>query len=274
MTGGVKSLVKPTLDLGNAVYDLALRSGQNDLAAELGRQALLWKSPDLSVVVTGKAGTGKSSLLDCLLTEPVFADGGYTPTRTHVVVRFAEEREMLLHRADTDEPERVPPVPGIQVPEGHLASVEIGVPDPLLEAGVRLIDTPGIDAYEPARQQITRAAVAVADVLVFVTDASTPLSSPELEFLTTALRTVSGIVVALTRTDTARDWRGTLHADHVLVADVIGEDGAIDIVPVSSRLHTRARAIAAAGRAHVLAHHTAEAIARYVIETTLAGAGP
>lgn len=36
----------------------------------------------------------------------------------------------------------------------------------------------------------------------------------------------------------------------------------------------RLRAIAAAGRAHVLAHHTAEAIARYVIETTLAGAGP
>ncbi len=61
--------------------------------------------------------------------------------------------------------------------------VEVGLPHPLLERGITLIDTPGIGGLNAAHAAATLAFLPVADALVFVSDASAELTGPELEFL-------------------------------------------------------------------------------------------
>ena len=64
--------------------------------------------------------------------------------------------------------------------------VEVGLPNPFLERGIALVDTPGVGGLNAAHAAATLAFLPSADALVFVTDASTELSRPELDFLSAA----------------------------------------------------------------------------------------
>lgn len=242
-----KSLVKPVLELGNSVYQLAVKSGRDDLASDLGRQAELWKIPDVTIVIVGNAGAGKTALVDGILAEPVLAEGDPPPTRSHVTVRHAEQPEILVYRVGSETPERIAPVAGLRIPEQNVSSVEVCVPDPLLQTGLRLIDTPGLDHYEPALREVTRSALSLADAIVFATDASTPLSEPEVELIRTCTERVSGLVVALTRIDVSRDWRTTLEIDRALLEEAAVPTDHVSFLAVSARLAEKAREAAAAG---------------------------
>ncbi len=64
--------------------------------------------------------------------------------------------------------------------------VEVGLPNPFLERGITLVDTPGVGGLNAAHAAATLAFLPSADALIFVTDASAELSRPELDFLASA----------------------------------------------------------------------------------------
>src|SRR5205814_4656699 len=77
--------------------------------------------------------------------------------------------------ADADDPDGA-----LQSFRPEVAAVDIGLPWLLLQSGLQVIDSPGLnDASERAER--TRAALAGADLLIYVLSATEPLSADELE---------------------------------------------------------------------------------------------
>ena len=91
--------------------------------------------------------------------------------------------------------------------------VEVGLPNPFLERGIALVDTPGVGGLNAAHAAATLAFLPSADALVFVTDASTELSAPELDFLASAMRAGPPILIAVTKVDIYPEWRRIVAID-------------------------------------------------------------
>ena len=85
--------------------------------------------------------------------------------------------------------------------------VEVGLPNPFLERGIALVDTPGVGGLNAAHAAATLAFLPSADALVFVTDASTELSRPELEFLPAPGRPARRSSSRSPRSTSTRQWR-------------------------------------------------------------------
>ena len=86
-------------------------------------------------------------------------------------------------------------------------------PNPFLERGIALVDTPGVGGLNAAHAAATLAFLPSADALVFVTDASTELSAPELAFLASAMRAGPPILIAVTKVDIYPEWRRIVAID-------------------------------------------------------------
>ena len=184
------------------------------------------------MVVVGETRRGKSSFVDALVGRPVAGAG--TPTARHVVVRHAREPVAFAHRREHDpEPIEVAEVArwsGVSAPADDVVGVEVGVDHPLLARGLILVDTPGVGGLEAAHREVTLAAVARADALVFVLEADAPVSRTELAFLDEAAERVSHIVVVLAKVDATVGWEAVLAEDCAL----LGRHATAGILPISS----------------------------------------
>jgi hypothetical protein len=108
-------------------------------------------------------------------------------------------------------------------------------PAPLLQY-LTLVDTPGAGGLDPAHAEVALDAVARATALLFVADASAPLSAPELAFLTLASERVDAVVFALTKTDAYPGWRRILDDDRALLRAHAPRFAGAPWYPVSARL--------------------------------------
>ena len=76
------------------------------------------------------------------------------------------------------------------------------------------MDTPGISGgLASTHAGVALRALAVADVLVFVTDAGAELGAAEIEFLTQAAALCPVVLGAVTRVDLYPQWRRIVAAD-------------------------------------------------------------
>ena len=91
--------------------------------------------------------------------------------------------------------------------------VEVGLPNPFLDSGLTLVDTPGVGGLNAGHAAATLAFLPSADALVFVTDASAELSGPELEFLASARGAGPPVLVAVTKIDMYPEWRRIVDID-------------------------------------------------------------
>ncbi len=157
--------LSPALEAeAQAVRDL-LAGGLAELAG-LGldpaplRQALLDLEGPFLLVVAGEFNSGKSSLLNALLGEPVLKEG-VTPTT---------DRIQLLAYGE----------PGVE-PEGEDLAI-VRRPLPLLKT-LRFVDTPGTNAVIARHQLLTERFLPRADLILFVTSADRPFTESERRFL-------------------------------------------------------------------------------------------
>lgn len=227
--------------------------GRPDLARELGlvRERLL--DPAFTVLVIGEFKQGKSSLINALLGTPVCPVDDDVATATPTFLRWSDQWTAAVYAnpASTADGEGAVdvaqlrtelPVDRIQEvvteaanPENvkQVRSVEVGLPAPLLQGGLVLVDTPGVGGLAGAHAAITLAALPAADAVLFVSDASQEYSGPELEFLETAMRTCPNVVGVLTKVDFYPEWRKIAELNRGHLADR-GLD--FPVLPVSSEL--------------------------------------
>jgi signal recognition particle receptor subunit beta len=98
-------------------------------------------------------------------------------------------------------------------------AIEITSPAPILDEGVLLIDTPGLDDTERFRVSLTEKTVEDVDAVLFLTKSGVAYSQSEKDFLLSLLRkgTVKQLIVVITQVDQT-------YAQHVRDADNNDED--------------------------------------------------
>ncbi|MQA64089.1 MAG: dynamin [Actinophytocola sp.] len=232
-----------------ALVELGLRACEAYQRADLAKRLTAVKrtlsDPTMHVVVVGEFKQGKSSLVNALVGAAVCPVDDDVATAVPTYVRHGAEPSAEL--IFDGEPPRREPIAVNEVrrwvvegePDANaeqVAGAEIRLPRRLLEPGLVLVDTPGVGGLGSAHAAATLAAAAMAEALIFVTDASQELTRSELDFLRQA-REMCGIVVcALTKTDFYPYWRKIMR----LNAEHLPDELDMPIIPVSSTLRSAA----------------------------------
>jgi small GTP-binding protein len=113
------------------------------------------------LVVAGEYNAGKSTFINALLGDEVFAMGDLPTTRVISILRHGE--------------------PGPPEPRGEHTLVYRYPLDVLRD--LEIVDTPGTNSIERMEEEITRGFVPRADLVLFVTSLLQPLTASELGFL-------------------------------------------------------------------------------------------
>jgi len=208
-----------------------------------------------TVVIVGEVKRGKSSLVNALIGYPdllpvsvstatsapirVFVDPSLpddTPVSAALVrgdrrdsIDPGELDNWVTHEAvkrfeklskDSQEVQQLPSAAELHVPARSMTKSLI-------------IDTPGVGGLDKHAINSALAEARNAGVLLMVCDASSPITSPEMEILRTAYDQVGSVIVALTKTDkNIRRWRAIEADNQRLIANHLGLD--IPVVGVSS----------------------------------------
>jgi hypothetical protein len=232
--------------LATEARELAGRLDRDDLAERLDEIRRRAARTDTVICVVGEFKKGKSALINALLGSPVCPVDDDLATTAVTVVRYDESPSAVVHRRvdgeavlEAIDPDAVPAwtLEGAER-DGRrdVDLVEVGLPSPLLQGGLTLVDTPGVGGLNAGHAAATLAFLPSADALVFVTDASAELSGPELEFLASARGAGPPVLVAVTKIDMYPEWRRIVDID-------VGHLAAIGLVerpfPLSSVLRSR-----------------------------------
>jgi GTP-binding protein EngB required for normal cell division len=131
--------------------------------ADLERLAQLVTEMDelFLLVVAGEYNAGKSTFINALLGDELFAMGDLPTTRVISILRHGE--------------------PGPPEPAGEHTLVYRYPLDALRD--LEIVDTPGTNSIERMEEEITRGFVPRADLVLFVTSLLQPLTASELGFL-------------------------------------------------------------------------------------------
>ncbi len=202
---------------------LARRRGREDLAERLDRVAERVARTDTVVCVVGEFKKGKSALINALIGSDVCPVDDDLATMAVTVVRYAPEPGAIVRRREDGEL-LIDPIPAdeagrwVAETDGDdrrhgVEVVEVGLPNPFLQRGIALVDTPGVGGLNAAHAAATLAFLPSADALIFVTDASTEMSRPELDFLSAAMKAGPPILIAVTKMDIYPEWRRIVAID-------------------------------------------------------------
>jgi len=229
---------------------VAAARGRTDLVEQIDHTRRRLAVRPISVVVVGEFKKGKSTLVNAMLQTAVCPADADLVTVVPTIVRFGEKAEAYayLEPVADAEPERIP-VPldriadfsseqGNPANRRHLRSVEVLLGHRMLRTGLSLVDTPGVGGLESAHGIITMSALDLADGLLFVTDASTELTAPEVDFLRRAMQRCPVAACVVTKTDLYPEWRRIAELDR----GHLGRAGIdIPVIEVSSFLRLAAR---------------------------------
>lgn len=218
------------LDAAEAVRRLGEPSTRDSQADLIRAETARVNGGTANVVVVGEKKRGKSSLINALVGVP-----GLLPvevdvaTSVHLVVRHAPTPQAQAHLLDQSEPQ---PITLAQLAEyaaldpltqepyrDDVRHVEVGVPSPLLDQGLALVDTPGVGGLVSGHAQITLATLERADALLFVVNGSTELTRSELAFLQQATERIATVFFVLTQIDKYPSWRDILTRDQELLRE-------------------------------------------------------
>ena len=241
--GEVRALVTNVVNLANHLGDTAS-------AQELTSRATA-ADTTARIVVVGEAKQGKSSLINALVgavnLSPVDADIA-TAVPLHIAYGPEPSATLTLTSGNTltvAPSELAGWVSMVGAPLGQLrqvASVDVAVPSQLLEPGVVLVDTPGVGGLVAGHAKMTLRSLESATAMLFVTDADTKLTQPELDFLALATDRIAAVVFVITKIDATPDWRSVMAEDREVLARYAPRYANAPMVAVSARLATRSRA--------------------------------
>lgn len=253
MTAPTESPENPVVTHAAQVVDLGLRACEayhrSDLTGRLTAVRRTLADPAVHIVIAGEFKQGKSSLVNALVGASVCPVDDDVATAVPTYVRYGEKAEARL-LYDGDPPRResiaLEEVRSHVVEGGRTAvlapdaprviGAEIALPRRLLEGGLVLVDTPGVGGLGSAHAAASLAAIAMADAVVFVTDAAQELTRSELDFVQQARRLCRTVVCILTKSDFYPAWRTIRDLDEGHLRQVVD----VPLMAVSSSLRSMA----------------------------------
>jgi hypothetical protein len=237
--------------------ELTSGSDRTDLRQRLQQTRARLLDPDIRVMVVGEFKQGKSKLINALVGAPVCPVGDDVATSVPTVVRYGEEPSATLifpaegavdpsplTGADRVDRRSIPldelaahvSEKGNPHNSRHLVAAEAYLPRRILAGGLCLIDSPGVGGLGSSHSLSTLTALATADAVLLVSDASQEYTEPEMQFLDHARRMTPHLACVVTKTDLYPEWRRIAELDREHLDRV---SRAIPLFAVSSdlRLH-------------------------------------
>jgi ribosome biogenesis GTPase A len=161
-----------------------------------------------NLVVLGEFKRGKSTLINALLEREVLPIG-VVPLTSVVTAIGAGERDRLVIRY-TDGREEDRPLADLadyvteaRNPENRLGVelARIALDNDLLQAGLEIVDTPGIGSIHSHNTQVARDFLPRVDAAIGVLDAGQPLSEGERQLFVEAVRRVPRLLMVVNKID-------------------------------------------------------------------------
>lgn len=188
-------------ELQQVMNDLDL-SSQSSKLSELINQT---KNNRFQIVVVGEFSRGKSTFINALLGR-VLLPSSARPTTTvlnkityhdtpKISLHFHKENKQQVITEDEFKKLIAPPEPIVGDKESEkefekqveyiktVAFAEIGYPIPFCRDGVEIIDTPGTNDLDEAREEVTNRIIPQSDAAIFILSAVKILSASEMSFL-------------------------------------------------------------------------------------------
>jgi GTPase SAR1 family protein len=230
-----------------------LRSASPEMLSEPARtemEALARKFEEsrFYLVFLGQFKRGKTSLLNRLLGADLLPVGVLPLTSIVTVVRHGSQPGARVHFSDGTQREiTLDEIAEYATERGNpknrkgVAEVEVFFPSPWLEAGLCLIDTPGIGSAFEHNTQVAYQFVPRADAAIFVFSPESPLTQPELEFLHHIRNSIGKIFFVLNKADQVSDAerREILEFARQVIREQM-PSGELRFFPVSARLAAEA----------------------------------
>ncbi|MBF6449991.1 MULTISPECIES: dynamin family protein [Nocardia] len=225
----------------------ARTADRDDLVGRLEVLADRIRDPRRRIVVVGLGNQGKSQFVNALLNLDISPVGDDATTGVPIVLSHGPQAraETVVTTPSGDERDnrRIPlPLGDIhtvtpQSPHGRVARVEIELPNPLLADGIVVIDTPPVGGHATATAAAVLALAPAADAVLLLSDASTELTEPEVDFLRQVRELCPAVALILSKIDLYPHWRQVLQADQ---AHLERNRLALPIIPVSALLRSHA----------------------------------
>ncbi|HEY1626464.1 MAG TPA: dynamin family protein [Streptosporangiaceae bacterium] len=240
-----RAVVNHSLDEFRAVGRMDLI---DEVAAETKRPAV--EQP--VVLIAGETRRGKSSLVNALLRHPGLSPAGPDlATSAYLLFSHGDQSSATLVIAAGTEVERRPiPLDDIgewATTDGNpgnvrrVLAVEVKADAPVL-ANVTIVDTPGHGGLDSAEGSIGVPMARQADAVVFVLDAGSPVSDPELAFLRSVSARVDAVIVVVTKIDDYPGWERIAADDRDLLGRYAPELANVPVLAVSARVAEKALA--------------------------------
>jgi hypothetical protein len=210
------------LELLDASIAQTRAAGRPDLADKLVKSRRQLTSGAWHVLVAGEFKRGKSALVNALLGVPVCGVDPVAYTAVPTLVHHGDRPSAALVEDTEDERTRHVDIRtaadhslrGVADDGTKLRAVDVTLPRELLADGLVLVDTPGLGGgFAAAAAAATMRALALADGVIVVTDASQELTSAEIEFVRHAVTVCPNLICVLTKTDLYPEWRRVLELD-------------------------------------------------------------
>lgn len=234
--------------------ELASQHGREDLVDSLRRSLRRQESSDLRVLVVGQFKQGKSQLVNATLNAPICPVDDDIATSVPMEVAYGDPPSATLFLSTdragvTDSDDVVTrdiPIDDLarfvgretgEVDGRQVVGARARLPRRLLQSGIVFVDTPGTGGAGSVHTVRTVAALQTADAVLFVSDASSEFTAPELAFLRQALTACPTVICVLTKTDLFPDWRRVLELDTRHLREA-GLD--LTILPVSATMRLAA----------------------------------
>ncbi|MFV8829913.1 dynamin family protein [Alkalihalobacterium sp. APHAB7] len=188
-------------------YSIVLKDMENDLEYKkiLGLKEQILQD-QFQVVVVGEFSRGKSTFINALLGKRILPSSAKPTTATLNVITYSEDPFIHLHfHNEKKQPMNVSeetfkklvapkdPLQGDEESEKEyeqqmqiLKSIkyaELGHPLSFCSSGVTIIDTPGTNDLDPAREQVTNNIIPKSDAAILILSAIKILSESEISFL-------------------------------------------------------------------------------------------
>ncbi|MDY6809717.1 MAG: dynamin family protein [Actinomycetota bacterium] len=226
-----------------------LRAYQQDALADVALTKLNRGVQERTAVVVGEVQRGKSSLVNALVGQrdlcPVGVDVtssvavGVTPDADLETARMAE---LFFptgpRRIDAAELAQWVTTTGTQVCDPRVDELPTAAAVAVRDSHIRdvtLVDTPGVGGLDSGLTRLAAQSAEQACVLMLVCDATSPLTAPEMAFVTEATATVDSVIVVVTKTDkNLRRWREIVAENEQILADRLGRP--VTVFGVSSLL--------------------------------------
>lgn len=201
---------------------------------------------EIIIVVCGEVKRGKSSLLSAFLEErDLFPIDVNVATNTATIIRYGdvEKIEVIFEndgKYDTQSITRSEigqyvSEQGNRWNEKKVSCLTIEIPNPKLKDGLVFVDTPGVGSLNLAHSEVTYGYLPNADILIFVSDALSDLTEPELTFLQSASKYCQNIIYPLTKVDKTSDYMEIYQQNSEKISRFTSKpQEEIRIVPVSS----------------------------------------